>query len=149
MFGASSCNNKAQTCESSISWHISTCVLVSSCLSTSCRTAVCLFFENRSHAPYVAAAAAAEALSSRFNRPASDLKPPQESKVQPLSAFTPAELKGPQMRELHAARPSSVVQDTHPAYPLIICYQSWDHLLLLCFSSRSPVFNEFIISTFY
>lgn len=41
--------------------------------------------------------------------------------MQLLSAFTPVQLKGPQMREMHAARPS-VVQDTRPGL-------SSDHVL--------------------
>lgn len=74
-------------------------------------------------------------LSPRCNRSASDSQPP----LQLLP--TPAGQQGFQRRDLH---PSSLVQEHPQSYPLIVSYQSWDHLLLLCFSSSSfSVFQFF------
>lgn len=118
-------------------------------LSASHRTAVCLFKKTKKQTK----TQPCTLCSSRSTQ--LKVQPPcfwfkATSRVQSAAAVSlyPCWAKGSQMRELHAARPSSVVQDTHPAYPLIMCYQSWDPLLLLCFSSRSPVFLECSISTF-
>lgn len=67
-------------------------------------------------------------LSPRCNRSASDFQP----SLQLLP--TPAGQQGFQRRDL---QPSSLVQEHPQSYPLITSYQSWDHLLLLCFSSSS------------